>query len=323
MNTLVTVVIPTYNRADFILESVNSVLSQSFQDFEILIVDDGSTDDTLQIIQGLNNPRIRVLPQVHQGVSAALERGWQEARGKYIGRVDSDDVWLPTLLETLVPIMERDANVGVAYARAQGMDETGRPLAQLVGAPERFPGETLKSLLYGDFVTPMAVVIRRTAIQQAGGYDESLIGNEDWDLWIRIARKDSIAYVPEIRARYRFHTHNLTRTSSDRMTRLMQDRIRVLDKFFAEPSHSEDLLAIRPVAYRNVYLDWMIRALEARRWQDAKAAFWHARTFSPNLIQFLIRAMSITAFTLYLSKTDWGVSLTEKLVAQRRRNLAA
>lgn len=318
----VSVVIPTYNRSAYLAEAIASVLAQTFQDFEIVIVDDGSTDDTAQMVKALAEPRIRYLEQDHRGVSAALNIGWRAARGDFIARLDSDDLWLPTLLQELVTRLEEDKTRGAAYARARGMNAQGELLTQLVGTSERFPGETLKSLVYGDFVSPMAVVIRRSALDEVGGYDESLIGNEDWDVWIRIARHYGIAYVAKILALYRFHAQNLTRTNSDRMERLMQDRVRVLDKFFSSGDIPPSVAAIKPIAYRNVYLDWAIRYLERRQWKNAWQAFERAVALSPSRLTFVPRAFAIAGYYLVLSKTRWGVWLVDQVSARNRKRPA-
>ena len=314
----VSVVIPTYNRAAFIAEAVRSVREQRFQDFEILVVDDGSTDETAQIVQAVGDPRVRYLYQNNRGVAAALNTGWRAARGEFVARLDSDDRWLPTLLQELVAALDADPTLGVAYARAQGMDADGNLLPQLLGARERFAGETLKSLVYGDFICPMAVVIRRAALEAVSGYDESLIANEDWDVWIRIAQTYGIGYVPRVLAHYRFHAQNLTRSDSVRMERVMQDRVRVLDKFYAQPRVPAPVLTVRAVAYRNLHLDWMIRYLERRDLPGAWRMFRRALHYAPSRAQFIPRATALTMYYLFLSKTRWGVAMTEWFVARRR-----
>ncbi len=307
----VSVVIPTYNRAAYLVEAIQSVLAQTFRDFEIVIVDDGSTDNTADVVKTINDSRLHYIFQENRGVSAALNTGWRAAGGEYIGILGSDDMWLPTCLQELVQTLETSPHLGVVYARAQGMDARGEPLTQLVGARERFAGETLKSLVYGDFVCPIAVVIRRAALERVGGYDESLIANEDWDLWLRLAPYYGIGYVPRVLARYRFHTQNLTRTDSSRMERLMQDRVRVLDKFFAQPNVPEDAMSVHDLAYRNLYLDWTIRYLEQRQFQRAWQTLQRAMSFSSSHLKFLPRAFAVACYYLVLSKTMWGVQLVE------------
>lgn len=315
------VVIPAYNRADYLPEAISSVLAQTFADFELIVVDDGSTDNTAPVVRSINDTRLRYLYQENRGVSAALNTGWRAARGEYVAIIGSDDAWLPTLLEELLARAESDSNIGVVFARAQGMDADGNALTQLCGTQGRFVGQTLKSLVYGDFVCPIAVLLRRDALERIGGYDESLIGNEDWDLWLRIAKHYEIAYVPKILARYRFHTKNMTRTDSTRMEQLMQDRVRVLDKFFAQSDVNSDILDIKPIAYRNVYLDWTIRYLERRAFRSAAQTFQRALSYAPSRLTFLPRAAAVVFYYLVLSKTGWGVRLVDAWSARRRSAL--
>ncbi len=314
----VSVVIPTFNRAHLLRDALDSVLQQTFQDFEIVIVDDGSTDGTTELVQTISDTRIRYFTQDHRGVAAALNHGWQNARGTYIGRLDSDDCWSPTLLQELVNALEANPKIAVAYARAQGMNANGESLTQLIGAQEKFPSETLKSLVYGDFVSPMAVLIRRDALAQVGGYDESLIANEDWDLWLRLAQNFQFAYVPRVLARYRYHAQNLTRTDSAQMERVMRDRVRVLDKFFAQPIILPNILEIKTLAYRNVYMDWTIRYLERRAFKEAARTFQRTLSYAPSRIRFFPRALAVMVYYLGLSKTHWGVRLVDAWHARRR-----
>lgn len=307
----VSVVIAAYNRATFLAQAIESVLAQTFRDFELVVIDDGSTDNTAEVVQEIHDSRVRYIYQENRGVSAALNAGWRAARSEYVAIIGSDDVWLSGCLQELVQTLDASPRAGVAYVRAQGMDARGEPLTQLVGAHERFAGQTLKSLVYGDFVCPIAVIIRRAALERVGGYDESLIANEDWDLWLRLAPHYGIVYVPTILARYRFHAKNMTRTDSARMERLMQDRVRVLDKFFASPHVSVDALSVRELAYRNVYLDWTIRYLEQGKFRKGWQTFQRALSFAPSRLKFLPRAFAVTCYYLVLSKTSWGVQLVE------------
>lgn len=315
----VSVVIPTYNRAAFIREALESVLAQTYQDFEILVIDDGSTDNTAEIVQSIGDARIRYVTQDHRGVPAAIDMGWRAAQGEYIARLDSDDRWLPEFLHEVVSRMDADPSVGAVYARAHAMNSSGQMLTQLIGTQERFPGHTLKSVIYGDFVTAMAVLIRRSAIAAAGGYDVSLITNEDWDMWIKIAYQNyKIGYVPRVLAHYRFHEQNLTRATSDRMNAIMRDRVRVLDNFFALPNIPAEVLEIKNIAYRNVYLDWMVRLLERRNYSNAWQKFQRAFALSPSRLQVIPRAAALTLHNMFLSKTTWGVRLVEAWSARQR-----
>lgn len=314
----VSVLIPAYNRADYLLEAVDSALNQTFRDLEVVIVDDGSTDNTGQIAQGIQDPRVRYIRQENRGVSAALNTAWRAAKGKFLAMLGSDDVWLPNQLEQLVPVLEADANLGLVYARAQGMDAKGKPLPQILGAPEKFPGRPLESILYGDFVCGIAAVFRRDSLERLGGFNETMTGNEDWDLWIRLAEVSRFAYVNSILARYRMHPQSLTGGRSLAYTRIINDRIRLIESYYSRAVIPDQALAVKSLARRNVYMDASIRFLSVGQRRLALNFFLQTIRVAPNPITALFRVVSVTIFDLYLSKTSWGVRLAEALVARRR-----
>ena len=148
-STSVSVIIPTHNRARYLSEAIRSVLVQTFTDFELIIVDDGSTDETEELVRSFSDRRIRYLWQSHQGISAARNAAIRSARGLYVAHLDSDDIWLPNILGVEVAAF-CDPGIGVVYSRAQALDQTGRPLPILVGIPQRYPADSLLSLLYSN-----------------------------------------------------------------------------------------------------------------------------------------------------------------------------
>jgi glycosyltransferase involved in cell wall biosynthesis len=315
----VSVVIPTYSRARYIGEAVRSVLSQTYRDLEVIVVDDGSTDDTEQVLAALADSRMRYLVQAHRGASAALNHGWRAARGEYIGRLDSDDVWQLNLLQELVPLLDHDDSVGLAYARARWMDAQGLPLTPILGASEKFRGRTLESLLYGDFVCPMALLLRREALESVGGFDESLSASVDWDLWIRLASSWRFAYRDRVLAWYRCHGENLTAVASSGLDRLIRDRLRVLEKFFASGAVTPETLAIKGIAYRNLHLDFALRHLTAGQRRAALSDLRRALAASPSWLTFFPRALAFLLAHRYLDKTAWGARLIDGWVKWRRR----
>src|SRR5262249_10455091 len=201
----VTVIVPTRNRARYLGEAVGSVLAQTLVDLGLVVVDDGSTDSTRDLVGAIGDPRLRYLYQPPSGIGAALNRGLRSARGRYVARLDSDDVWRPDMLETLVPILESRADVGVAYARGQAMDGDGHRLPNVQGIPERFPGDSLRSLLYDDGTCNVALLARRECFERAGFYDEDLVASEDWDMWLRVARHYRFAFVDKVVTDIRWH----------------------------------------------------------------------------------------------------------------------
>jgi glycosyltransferase involved in cell wall biosynthesis len=315
----VSVLLPAYNRADYLAEAINSALDQTIRDLEVVVVDDGSTDDTSQVVRGIKDGRVHYLYQRNRGVSSALNTAWHAARGKYLAMLGSDDVWLPGLLGELVPVLDSDPALGLVYARAEGMDAQGRPLPQILGASEKFHGEWLKSILYGDFVCGLTAVFRRTSLEQVGGFNETMTGNEDWDLWIRLAEHYPFAFRDLILARYRMHPESLTGGRSETYVRIILDRVRLIEGYYARAAVPEEALGVESLARRNVYMDVTIRFLSIGRWRAAVPFFIRTLQAAPNPIATLPRILGVALFDLYFSKRRWGVRLAEALVARRRR----
>ncbi len=318
----VSILIPAYNRANYLPETLASALAQTFTDFEIIVVDDGSTDNTAQVVRAIADPRVQYIYQANRGVSAALNTAWRAARGEFIAMLGSDDVFLPHQVATLLPDLERDPARGFTYARAQGMDAQGKPLPQILGASPKFAGRPLVSLLYGDCVCSVACLMRRSALARVGGFDETLVANEDWDLWIRLAEQFDFTFRDEILARYRMHPTSLTGGRSQRYRRVILDRVRLIENYYARPSVPPDALAIKSLALRNVYMDVGIRFLAIGARREAMPYLWRAIRAHGNPLAATFRVTGVALFDLYLSKTRWGVALVEKLVAHQRRSAA-
>jgi hypothetical protein len=185
------VVIPAYNAADTLEEAIDSVLAQTRPDFEVIVVDDGSTDDTAAIAAGYADPRVRVYSQQNAGPSAARNRGIAQAVGEYVSSLDSDDLWLPDYLAEMGRALEENTRADFAYTRAWILDASDRFRTVATGAWHRPSTSMLPrdqfvaELLQECFVN--APTIRRTALEQVGGYDERISHGEDWELWLRLA----------------------------------------------------------------------------------------------------------------------------------------
>lgn len=315
----VSVLLPAYNRADYLPEAVNSALNQTLAEIEVLVVDDGSTDATAQVIREISDERVRYIYQDNRGVSAALNTAWRAARAEYVAMLGSDDVWLSTLLEELAPPLDADADLGLVYARAEGMDAFGRPLPQMLGAELKFPGKPLKSLLYGDCVCGLAAVFRRASLERVGGFNETMVGNEDWELWIRLAELYRFQYRNKVLARYRMHPRSLTGGKSATYTRIILDRVRLIENYYARALVPAEALEVKPLALRNVYLDVTVRFLSVGQWRAALPYLFRTVRAAPNPFTALVRVLGVAVFDLFLSKRRWGVSLVEGITAKRRK----
>jgi glycosyltransferase involved in cell wall biosynthesis len=190
----VSVVIPTYNRAGVVKEAVDSVLAQEYNDFELIVVDDGSTDNTSEVLVPYGDD-VTVLFQENKGVSAARNRGIAEASGRYIAFLDSDDLWLPRKLSAQVEFFNRRPDALICQTEEVWVRNGIRVNP---GKRHKKPsGMIFEPSLELCLVSPSAVMIRRDLMERAGGFDETLPACEDYDLWLRISCRFPV-YLIEI-----------------------------------------------------------------------------------------------------------------------------
>jgi glycosyltransferase involved in cell wall biosynthesis len=209
---LVSVIIPTYNSAAYLGEAIQSVLAQTYPDFEITVVDDGSTDGTAEALQPFQD-RVRLFRQDRAGPSAARNRGILNARGNLIAFLDADDMWQPEKLARQVDLLNRHPEVVLCYTDfSRGPD--GRPTAESQLKHYEHPGlgDAFYSLLRNNFLVTPAVVVRREVLARAGLFDPSLRGSEDIELWLRLARLGPFACVPEVLVGVRRNAANTSKT---------------------------------------------------------------------------------------------------------------
>lgn len=196
------VVIPTYNRAATIGTSIQSVLNQTWQKFEIIVVDDGSTDNTRQVVEAFADERIRyVCLEQNGGVSRARNTGIRLAECEFIAFLDSDDEWLPEKLEKQMQVMLHASDkVGLVYCRMRGTKKDGTTLVcpELWRPIEYLQGNILLPLLEDNVIGTPAMLVRKRCLEQTGGFDEGLKCLEDWELVLRIAEKWEIGFVDEM-----------------------------------------------------------------------------------------------------------------------------
>ncbi|NDJ62769.1 MAG: glycosyltransferase, partial [Chloroflexi bacterium] len=198
----VSVIIPTYNRAQLAREAVESVLAQTYQDFEIIVVDDGSTDDTAEVLAAYSD-RIRYIRQDNSGVSAARNHGMRLARGSYIAFLDSDDLFLPNKLAVQVSYFEDHPNVAMTYTAYISVDENLQPLN--THPAREYPGGHKEMLIACTIATP-TVMFRRSILDALEPFDEHMHLAEDIDLWVRIATRYAFATIQEPLTYVRIHS---------------------------------------------------------------------------------------------------------------------
>lgn len=208
----ISVVIPAYNAEKYLEETLESVRSQAFSDYEIIVIDDGSTDRTAQIATGYDG--VILMRQMNRGAAAARNAGIVLARGKYVAFLDADDVWLPSKLEKQAANLLDNPRTAWIYTDALVFDGAAQRTVCRIGQRIRLhQGDILAPLLLRCFIPSATPVVKRSVLLDAGLFDESIERRviEDWALWLRIAERHTIALIAEPLATIRMHTSNTSR----------------------------------------------------------------------------------------------------------------
>lgn len=210
----VSIVMAAKNYGRFLAEAVESALAQTVTDWELLIIDDGSSDDTLRVAARFDDSRIRYVKSDRLGQSRAKNLGIDLARGEFIAFLDADDAWLPEKLEKQLLLFT--AEVGVVFSRRSLMDDSSRPLPARLPAP--FPrGHVLSQMFSQNFVCFSSAIVRREVFSRVGRFDPQWDLAIDYDLWLRVARHYAFDFVDEELVRYRTGHGNLSKKLADRV----------------------------------------------------------------------------------------------------------
>lgn len=205
----VSVIIPSYNRAKLVGRAIDSVLKQTFSDYEIIVVDDGSQDNTKDVLSAYDR-KIKYIYQSNRGISGARNRGIKEAAGEYIAFLDSDDLWIPEKLAEQVKVLEANKKVGIVYSKLQMINDKGEHCGV---KPKHKSGKNFRELIeIGGDIPTSSVMTRRECFEKVGVFDESLQQMEDIDMWIRIAKVyDLYEIADQMLAYYYRHEEQVTR----------------------------------------------------------------------------------------------------------------
>jgi glycosyltransferase involved in cell wall biosynthesis len=273
MNPLVSVIIPTYNRGQELARTIESALAQTYPAQEIIVVDDGSTDDTANVALAFEARGVGVIRhERNRGVSAAMNTGIRAASGEFIAILEHDDLWLPQKLERQMACFERD-EVGLVYCGVAHVGATGR--VHTVVPPLR-RGRMYRDLLFKPYIlTSSSVVLRRECFERAGYFDESLQGPQDYDMWIRVAEHYEIDFVADVLVHFASYAH----PHLNRPSRLIP-MYHKLNQKFESYTYESALLRRRVRAYRLYTLANMYaitgQMAEARRTSLQSLAQWPA-----------------------------------------------
>lgn len=223
---LVSVVIATYNMGRYLPQAVQSVLSQSYTNVEVQIVDDGSSDDTSAVLQQWReDPRVRVHRQENGGQARAKNQGVALSRGRFVAFLDADDLWVPDKLARQMPLFKGHPEVGVVYSDFQCVDGDGNPLRQ--GPMRLRRGWVSAALLIENFIGYSGGVVRRVCLERYGGFDETLRMGIDYDLWLRLSAHYQFDFVPEKTVHYRIWPGQMSKNYHRRY----ESGIRIMEDF--------------------------------------------------------------------------------------------
>jgi glycosyltransferase involved in cell wall biosynthesis len=273
--SLVSVVCPAYNCERFIEPALDSVFAQSHRPIEVIVVDDGSTDSTAELVKGYHE--VRYLNQTNRGPSAARNCGIRAARGEFVAFLDLDDLWIPEKLAKQVAALESCPEAGLSFSDMRLFDSAGqdrltmfqkyRLTAEYFGH-DSVVDRAVAKLVTVNFIPTSSVLARKSALTQVGGFDEQFRKSEDWDLWLRIALRRPILYTLELLALKRVHDVNTSRdaegmnvASLQVLEKLRRDHQSYLDQL------DVDIHRVLRDAYRNLGYFYLrqILLVEARQ----------------------------------------------------------
>lgn len=250
----VSIIIPSFNAEKYISHAIETSLSQSFQDFEIIIINDGSTDATESIVKEFQvkySDKIVYVYQKNKGLAVTRNVGLEIAKGDYIALLDADDVWLPNRLAVQVPILDEDLSIGLVHANITRITDAG----DVIGTPLRnkkyLEGYIFEHIFLrnADIACP-TVLFRKACCTKVGNFDPNLtrLGCEDRDLWLRIAKEYKFAYVDEVLSYYRITKNSM----SQNLEKMLKARLYVIDKYAPDSGSNHQL---RNRALAKVYRD--------------------------------------------------------------------
>ncbi|MEJ2190079.1 MAG: glycosyltransferase [Acidobacteriota bacterium] len=278
---LVSVIITCFNGARWIPRAVESVLAQTYPDYEIMIVDDGSGPDTIQVLSGLSTRHDRIKVRFNGenlGIPATKNIGLKHARGDYFAFLEQDDRWKPTKLQRQISAMTEKPLAGMAFTNAEYVHDDGQ--VKVLPRPVNFmngPTEAVlrRLFLWNPVPSMSSVVLTRSCVERIGDFDERLNGADDYDYWLRVAAEVPILYVDEPLVEYTVHQHNYSVAAVERM---LTDRIEVVRSAAARHSFLQALLRQRLGA---VYRSTAAVMLESGRRREALHCVLHSLRSDP------------------------------------------
>ena len=277
---IVSVIIPCYNTGQFIGEAINSVLKQTFQEFEIIIVDDGSTDNTAEVVGRFTDSRIRYIRQENRGLAGARNTGIRNAKGKFVAFLDADDLFLPNKLNHQIQYLN-DHKTTDLVASGWIMTDINCKTLRINRPWEWVPELRLRDWLFECPVAVHSVLVKAEWIRKVGYFDESLESVEDWDLWLRMVYSGcQMDWLKEILVIYRMHSGNMIHDT----VKMRQGLNRTIEKFYSKNDIPEKIVELKERAFAFTYLRSAMRGYIYKNFILGKEDFANAIEIYPQLL---------------------------------------
>jgi glycosyltransferase involved in cell wall biosynthesis len=260
---LVSAVVPAYNASRTVVEAVNSILTQTVGDLEVIVVDDGSRDDTADVVRSIDDPRVSLITKQNEGASSARNAGIRAARGRYVAFLDADDQWLPSKLERQLDVLESDPGVYAVQSGALLVDDAMKPLSVLKCRPWK---DALWDVLMFQNLPAFSstFIAARDKLMERDGFDTSLVILEDWELAIHAVRHWKFQSIDDPLTLYRTHPGN----RSIDVSLHIEPGEKVLRRLFSDPSMPPEILARKRRVYARFYTMLAGGAFRCRRWSE-------------------------------------------------------
>jgi glycosyltransferase involved in cell wall biosynthesis len=274
----VSVVIPTFNSARLVREAIDSVLGQTYRDFEIIVVDDGSDDDTSSVVAQFGS-NVNYFKQTNQGAGAARNQGIAMSRGKHIAFLDADDLWAPEKLAEQIPVIEQDSSVGLVYSDWAITSPGGGTKASQLKDLKPQSGNVFDGLVQCGFILTSGAVVRRTCLDDVGDFDNTLSIAQDYDLWLRISYRWKIELVNKVLVTKKDRDGNL----SSNLIRTANERIALFHKAlinFSDMTPSTRQLVKDQLAYN--YWDVGYHHFDQLSLREARKSFASCLSYRPS-----------------------------------------
>ncbi|MEW6608546.1 MAG: glycosyltransferase [bacterium] len=298
----ISIIIPTYNAENFLPQAINSVVEQTYQDIEIIVVDDGSTDNTKRIIEPFMD-KIYYIYKDNGGPASARNVGIKSSKGEYIAFLDADDIWLPQKLELQINLFQQCQEIDWIHTNLVLIDESGNVIG-IRKLTEILSGSIFKILFMENWVLTSSVMMKRECLKIIGNFDETLSVNQDYDLWLRLSHYYKCGYLEQPLVKYRIHHAQNTK----KIERLFFYEKAVIEKTI---QNFPEIAGKSKLRYGKLYFKWGCRYFEISELQEARKKFKTALSYQHLNPKYIIYYLSCL---FNLPQIIWGIRWIKKRI---------